>query len=161
MKWPNHPNLQKGPHSPAKGRGRLQVQIRRALLATVCERRLRFTIGVIRGIESGWSAAGNTRFGASCVRSRSQSAARRRSAGRGCGGSKTSTENKLWRNGHPRRQAEIIVELGVLPILPILQTMFKKEIRAIVAGSDHFIRRLLHEPDIVAVLPDNGGAGWF
>ena len=62
---------------------------------------------------------------------------------------------------HPRRQTEIIVELGVLPILPILQTMFKKEIRAIVAGSDHFIRRLLHEPDIVAVLPDNGGAGWF
>ena len=32
---------------------------------------------------------------------------------------------------------------------------------AIVAGSDHFIRRLLHEPDIVGVLPDNGGAGWF
>jgi hypothetical protein len=53
------------------------------------------------------------------------------------------------------------VELGVLPILPILQTMFKKEIWAIVAGSDHFIRRLLHEPDIVGVLPDNGGAGWF
>ena len=41
------------------------------------------------------------------------------------------------RKGHPRRQTEIIVELGVLPILPILQTMFKKEIRAIVAGSDH------------------------
>jgi hypothetical protein len=36
----------------------------------------------------------------------------------------------------------------VLPILPILQTMFKKKIRAIVAGSDHFIRRLLHEPDM-------------
>ena len=53
------------------------------------------------------------------------------------------------------------MELGVLPILPILQTMFKKEIRAIVAGSHHFIRRLLHEPDIVGVLPDNGGAGWF
>jgi hypothetical protein len=34
--------------------------------------------------------------------------------------------------------------------------MFKKEIRAIVAGSDHFIRRLLHEPDIVGVLPDKG-----
>jgi hypothetical protein len=61
---------------------------------------------------------------------------------------------------HPRCQTEIIVELGVLPILPILQTMFKKEIRAIVAGSDHFfIRCLLHEPDIVGVSPDNGGAG--
>jgi hypothetical protein len=23
------------------------------------------------------------------------------------------------------------------------------------------IRRLLHEPDLVGVLPDNGGAGWF
>ena len=34
--------------------------------------------------------------------------------------------------------------------------MFKKEIRAIVAGSDHFIRRLLHEPNTVCVLPDNG-----
>jgi hypothetical protein len=32
---------------------------------------------------------------------------------------------------------------------------------AIVAGSDHFIRRLLHEPDKLGVLPDNGGAGWF
>ena len=63
--------------------------------------------------------------------------------------------------GYPRRQTEIIVELGVLPILPILQTMFKKEIRATVAGPDHFIRCLLHEPDIVGVLPDNGGAGWF
>ena len=62
---------------------------------------------------------------------------------------------------HPRRQTEIIEEIATWPILPILQTMFKKEIRAIVAGSDHFIRRLLHEPDIVGVLPDNGGAGWF
>ena len=47
------------------------------------------------------------------------------------------------------------------PILPILQTIFKKEIRAIVAGSDHFIRRLLHEPDIVGVLPDNGALAGF
>ena len=73
----------------------------------------------------------------------------------------------LWRlktpaaESYPRRHTEIIAELGVLPMLPILQTMFEKEIRAIVAGSDHFIRRLLHEPDIVGVLPDNGGAGWF
>jgi hypothetical protein len=32
---------------------------------------------------------------------------------------------------------------------------------AIVAGSDHFIRRLLHEPDIVGVLPDNGALAGF
>jgi hypothetical protein len=28
--WAGHPNLQNRPHSPNKGRGRLQVQIRRA-----------------------------------------------------------------------------------------------------------------------------------
>jgi hypothetical protein len=65
------------------------------------------------------------------------------------------------RRCHPPRQIDIIGELATGPILPILPPMFKKEIRAIVAGSDHFIRRLLHEPDIVGVLPDNGGAGWF
>jgi hypothetical protein len=30
--WASHPNLQKRPHSPNKGRGRLQVQIRRAFV---------------------------------------------------------------------------------------------------------------------------------
>ena len=79
-----------------------------------------------------------------------------RRKGRGCGGSR-----RPLRTSYPRCHAKIIGELAVLPMLPILQTMFKKEIRAIVAGSDHFIRRLLHEPDIVGVLPDNGGAGWF
>jgi hypothetical protein len=33
MKWPNHPNLQRRPHAPAAGRGRLQRQIKRAFLA--------------------------------------------------------------------------------------------------------------------------------
>jgi hypothetical protein len=32
MKWPHHPNLRRRPHAPNKGRGRLQVQIRRAFL---------------------------------------------------------------------------------------------------------------------------------
>jgi hypothetical protein len=32
MKWPHHPNLRLRPHSPNKGRGRLQVQIRRAFM---------------------------------------------------------------------------------------------------------------------------------
>jgi hypothetical protein len=45
----------------------------------------------------------------------------------------------------------------VLPILPILQTMFKKEIRAIVAGRTISSGFLLHEPDIVGVLPDKRG----
>lgn len=31
MKWQGHPNLAKRPHSPNKGRGRLQRQVRRAL----------------------------------------------------------------------------------------------------------------------------------
>ena len=29
MKWQHHPNLRKRPHAPARGRGRLQQQIRR------------------------------------------------------------------------------------------------------------------------------------
>jgi hypothetical protein len=33
MKWPHHPNLALRPEKPALGRGRLQEQIRRALLA--------------------------------------------------------------------------------------------------------------------------------
>jgi hypothetical protein len=33
MKWRGHPNLQHRPHAPARGRGRLQVQIRRAFVA--------------------------------------------------------------------------------------------------------------------------------
>jgi hypothetical protein len=33
-KWYRHPNLRKRPPSPAKNRGRLQVQIRRAFIAT-------------------------------------------------------------------------------------------------------------------------------
>jgi hypothetical protein len=32
MKWNDYPNLAKRPHAPNKGRGRLQVQVRRALL---------------------------------------------------------------------------------------------------------------------------------
>jgi hypothetical protein len=32
MKWINYPNLLRRPHSPNKGRGRLQVQIRRAFV---------------------------------------------------------------------------------------------------------------------------------
>jgi hypothetical protein len=32
MKWPHHPNLRRRPHAPAKNRGRLQVQIRRAFV---------------------------------------------------------------------------------------------------------------------------------
>ena len=95
-------------------------------------------------------------FAVSWTRRANALAALIRRADRGCGGSR-----RPLRTSYPRRHTEIIAELGVLPMLPILQTMFKKEIRAIVAGSDHFIRRLLHEPDIVAVLPDNGGAGWF
>jgi hypothetical protein len=34
MKWPDHPNLRLRPHAPNKGRGRLQVQVRRAYIAT-------------------------------------------------------------------------------------------------------------------------------
>jgi hypothetical protein len=30
MKWPHHPNLRRRPDAPAKGRGRLQQQLRRA-----------------------------------------------------------------------------------------------------------------------------------
>jgi hypothetical protein len=33
MKWKNFPNLRLRPHAPAKGRGRLQVQIRLLLAA--------------------------------------------------------------------------------------------------------------------------------
>jgi hypothetical protein len=32
MKWCDYPNLAKRPHAPNEGRGRLQVQVRRALL---------------------------------------------------------------------------------------------------------------------------------
>src|SRR4029077_2127692 len=32
MKWNGHPNLARRPHAPNKGRGRLQRQVRRALL---------------------------------------------------------------------------------------------------------------------------------
>jgi hypothetical protein len=32
MKWKNHPNLRLGPAKPALGRGRLQVQVRRAFV---------------------------------------------------------------------------------------------------------------------------------
>ena len=32
MKWPHHPNLRRRPHAPNRGRGRLQVQIRRAFV---------------------------------------------------------------------------------------------------------------------------------
>jgi hypothetical protein len=33
MKWPHHRNLRLRPAAPAKGRGRLQTQIRRAIVA--------------------------------------------------------------------------------------------------------------------------------
>jgi hypothetical protein len=33
MKWEHHPNLRRRPHAPAKGRGRLQVQIRGTWIA--------------------------------------------------------------------------------------------------------------------------------
>ena len=33
VKWNGHPNLGLRPHSPAKGRGRRQIQIRRAFMA--------------------------------------------------------------------------------------------------------------------------------
>jgi hypothetical protein len=33
MKWKDHPNLRHRPHAPAAGRGRLQVAVRRAILA--------------------------------------------------------------------------------------------------------------------------------
>jgi hypothetical protein len=33
MKWKDHPNLRQRPAAPAKGRGRLQVAVRRAILA--------------------------------------------------------------------------------------------------------------------------------
>jgi hypothetical protein len=33
MKWPRHPNLRRRPHSPNKGRGRLQLQVRRVFAA--------------------------------------------------------------------------------------------------------------------------------
>lgn len=33
MKWQRHPNLRLRPHAPAKGRGRLQVQVRRTWIA--------------------------------------------------------------------------------------------------------------------------------
>jgi hypothetical protein len=32
MSWKNYPNLAKRPYAPAKGRGRLQTQVRRALI---------------------------------------------------------------------------------------------------------------------------------
>jgi hypothetical protein len=32
MKWEHYPNLAKRPHAPAAGRGRLQTQVRRALI---------------------------------------------------------------------------------------------------------------------------------
>jgi hypothetical protein len=32
MKWSGHPNLRLRPHSPAKGRGRMQQQVRRAFI---------------------------------------------------------------------------------------------------------------------------------
>jgi hypothetical protein len=32
MKWPYHPNLRRRPHAPNRGRGRLQVQIRRCFI---------------------------------------------------------------------------------------------------------------------------------
>jgi hypothetical protein len=34
MKWPRHPNLRKRPHAPSKGRGPIQVRIRRAFAAS-------------------------------------------------------------------------------------------------------------------------------
>jgi hypothetical protein len=37
MKWKNHPNLRNRPLAPAKGRGRVQVGIRRAFIASGAE----------------------------------------------------------------------------------------------------------------------------
>jgi hypothetical protein len=36
-KWPHHPNLRKRPPAPAKGRGRVQLRIRRAFVASGSE----------------------------------------------------------------------------------------------------------------------------
>src|SRR4051812_26579192 len=33
MKWPLHPNLRRKPYAPAAGRGRIQIQIKRAFAA--------------------------------------------------------------------------------------------------------------------------------
>jgi hypothetical protein len=33
MTWDDHPNLRLRPHAPARGHGRLQVQIKRAFVA--------------------------------------------------------------------------------------------------------------------------------
>ena len=37
MKWPHHPNLRKRPPTPSKGRGPVQVRIRRAFIASGAE----------------------------------------------------------------------------------------------------------------------------
>jgi hypothetical protein len=37
MKWPHHPNLRKRPPTPSKGRGPVQVRIRRAFMASGAE----------------------------------------------------------------------------------------------------------------------------
>jgi hypothetical protein len=37
MKWPRHPNLRKRPPAPSKGRGPVQVRIRRAFVASGAE----------------------------------------------------------------------------------------------------------------------------
>jgi hypothetical protein len=37
MKWSGHPNLSKRPPTPSKGRGRVQVRIRRAFVASGAE----------------------------------------------------------------------------------------------------------------------------
>jgi len=37
MKWPHHPNLRKQPPTPSKGRGPVQVRIKRAFIASGAE----------------------------------------------------------------------------------------------------------------------------
>jgi hypothetical protein len=118
--WAKYPNLRHRPHAPNAGRGRLQRQIRRAFMVhgpelsatTIYDRCALWPVDKRTSQAQRWSV--RRILDATCDR-----VGRSRGPGR-----PWIWRNSLGRRPFPPRQIEIIDEIGMWPILPILQPMF-------------------------------------
>ena len=113
--WASYPNLHRKPRAPAAGRGGLQRQIARAFIAhgDVGERDRHLSLVPTMAVDA-------FRYAKSAA---TGLAAPTRPVDRGFGGYAGPRNSEPRRKARPRRQTEIIEELGARPTLPIFPPM--------------------------------------